>query len=103
MSMCGLPSYTVQQHIASRPNKSYSCIYFELLLTNQSIYTSIYNIFIKRNSVFVGTIFAGAFVFQPLFDTGINKWYEAHNKGKLWKDVKLTIGGGDDDEEEDDE
>jgi ubiquinol-cytochrome c reductase subunit 9 len=50
---------------------------------------------IKRNSVFVGTIFAGAFVFQPVFDDAVNVWYENHNKGKLWKDVKAKLAAGD--------
>lgn len=49
----------------------------------------------KRNSVFVGTIFLGAFIFQSSFDTLMNKWWEAHNKGKLWKDVKPRFVGND--------
>ena len=64
-------------------------------------FSSIYKTFFKRNAVFVGTIFAGAFVFQTVFDTAITSWYENHNKGKLWKDVKARIaaGDGDDDDE----
>ncbi|KAH3899053.1 ubiquinol--cytochrome-c reductase subunit 9 SCDLUD_004475, partial [Saccharomycodes ludwigii] len=65
-----------------------------------SFYSTIYNVFFKRNSVFVGTVFLGAFAFETSFDTAITDWYENHNKGKLWKDVKLTLGesGKDDDE-----
>lgn len=56
----------------------------------------------KRNSVYVATIFAGAFAFQAFFDSSVTKWYENHNKGKLWKDVKgKFLEGGE--EEEDDE
>ncbi|SCV03480.1 LAMI_0H08482g1_1 [Lachancea mirantina] len=67
-------------------------------------FSTIYNIFFKRNAVFVGTVFASAFVFQAAFDTAVTSWYEAHNKGKLWKDVKLTLGeSGDDGDDEDDE
>ncbi|ODV78411.1 ubiquinol-cytochrome C reductase, partial [Suhomyces tanzawaensis NRRL Y-17324] len=55
----------------------------------------------KRNSVYVATIFGGAFAFQGFFDYAVTSWYENHNKGKLWKDVKLKfVEGGD---EEDDE
>ncbi|XXZ99781.1 qcr9 subunit 9 of the ubiquinol cytochrome-c reductase complex [Meyerozyma guilliermondii] len=54
----------------------------------------------QRNSIFVATIFAGAFAFESSFDVAVTKWYENHNKGKLWKDVKgKFIEGGDDDDE----
>lgn len=45
----------------------------------------------------------GAFAFQGLFDVGVTRWYENHNKGKLWKDVKLKLKGdnGADDDEDD--
>ncbi|AMD22798.1 HHR029Wp [Eremothecium sinecaudum] len=63
-------------------------------------FSKLYSAIFKRNSVFVGTIFASAFVFQAAFDTALTSWYESHNKGKLWKDVKLTLEGGDDDDDE---
>ncbi|KAK6464225.1 putative subunit of the ubiquinol-cytochrome c reductase complex [Scheffersomyces coipomensis] len=58
--------------------------------------------FFQRNSIYVATIFGGAFAFQTFFDVTVTKWYENHNKGKLWKDVKVKFleGAG---EEEDDE
>ncbi|CDR40689.1 CYFA0S05e03312g1_1 [Cyberlindnera fabianii] len=68
-----------------------------------SFYSTIYNIFMKRNSIFVSTIFFGAFLFQPGFESGINKWWDYHNKGKLWKDIKGKIGESGEEEEEDDE
>ncbi|MCH0628403.1 hypothetical protein JNB11_00195 [Kocuria palustris] len=46
-------------------------------------------------------MFAGAFVFESWFDAAVTKWYDNHNKGKLWKDVKgkfIEQDGGDDDE-----
>lgn len=58
---------------------------------------------LRRNSLFVSTIFVGAFAFQASFDSGVTKWYENHNKGKLWKDVKGKFLEGGDDEDEDDE
>lgn len=51
----------------------------------------------------MGTVFASAFVFQAAFDSGVTRWYEAHNKGKLWKDVKLKLGEAGEDDDEDDE
>ncbi|CCF57825.1 hypothetical protein KAFR_0D01780 [Kazachstania africana CBS 2517] len=64
-------------------------------------FSTVYKVFFKRNSVFVGTIFLSAFVFQSVFDSGVTKWFEHHNKGKLWKDVKLQIPGAEEGEEED--
>lgn len=65
-------------------------------------FSSIYKTFFKRNSVFVGTVFVGALIFQTVFDSSITKWYENHNRGKLWTDVKARIGstGGDDDDDD---
>ncbi|KAF9449885.1 putative QCR9-ubiquinol--cytochrome-c reductase subunit 9 [Macrolepiota fuliginosa MF-IS2] len=53
-----------------------------------SLSTGIYNTLFKRNSVFVGTIFAGAFLFGVGFDTATTTFWERWNKGKLWKDIR---------------
>ncbi|PPQ69388.1 hypothetical protein CVT24_001657 [Panaeolus cyanescens] len=53
-----------------------------------SFSTTLYNTFFKRNSVFVGTVFAGAFAFGIGFDVGVTKFYDAWNKGKQWKDIR---------------
>ncbi|CCE92683.1 ubiquinol--cytochrome-c reductase subunit 9 TDEL_0E04400 [Torulaspora delbrueckii] len=66
-------------------------------------FSTLYKVLFKRNSVFVGTVFASAFVFQATFDSAVTKWYENHNKGKLWADVKQQLKDGGDDEDEDDE
>lgn len=50
--------------------------------------SSIYNVLFRRNSVFVPTIFLGAFAFSIGFDTATTKWWDAHNKG-----VSVEIGG----------
>ncbi|KAH3686298.1 hypothetical protein WICPIJ_002724 [Wickerhamomyces pijperi] len=70
------------------------------LTPHQSFYTTLYNTVFKRNSTFVGTIFFAGFLFQPALDSALTAWFENHNKGKLWKDVKLTLNGA---AEEDDE
>ncbi|KAA1466098.1 ubiquinol-cytochrome C reductase UQCRX/QCR9-like protein [Dentipellis sp. KUC8613] len=50
--------------------------------------TAFYNAFAKRNSVYVSTIFAGAFAFGVGFDVGINKLWDSWNRGKQWKDIR---------------
>ncbi|KAK9463346.1 ubiquinol-cytochrome C reductase [Lipomyces oligophaga] len=64
-----------------------------------AISTTIYNIFFRRNSIMVGSAFAGAFAFEMAFDTVTNKYWEAHNQGKLWKDIKYKYVTKDEDEE----
>lgn len=49
---------------------------------------TIYNLFIKRNSSYVSTIFAFAIVGGIAFDRITDSMWTAHNKGKLWKDFK---------------
>lgn len=71
-----------------------------VLFLLQSLNATIFNTFFKRNAVFVGTVFFGAFVFQGAFDSAVTSWYENHNKGKLWKDVKAQLNGGDEDDDE---
>ncbi|KAK9388628.1 cytochrome b-c1 complex subunit 9 [Lipomyces mesembrius] len=48
----------------------------------------IYNTFMRRNSVFVGTILVGAFAFEIGFDSTIDKLWDRLNSGKQWKDIK---------------
>ncbi|KAF9008719.1 cytochrome b-c1 complex subunit 9 [Cyathus striatus] len=50
--------------------------------------STVYNTFFKRNSVFVGSIFAGAFAFSIGFDLGVTAFYDRWNKGKQWKDIR---------------
>ncbi|KIM83807.1 hypothetical protein PILCRDRAFT_818833 [Piloderma croceum F 1598] len=47
-----------------------------------------YNAFVKRNSVFVSSIFVGAFAFGIGFDVGITAFWDRWNKGKQWKDIR---------------
>ncbi|GAA98125.1 uncharacterized protein L969DRAFT_16088 [Mixia osmundae IAM 14324] len=42
----------------------------------------------SRNSIYVGTIFFGAFAFGIGYDKATSAFWEYHNKGKLWADVK---------------
>lgn len=45
------------------------------------ITSTIYNVFIKRNAVFVTTIFTGAFAFGVGYDLATTAWWDAHNRG----------------------
>jgi len=42
----------------------------------------------RRNSVYVSSIFIGAFGFTMAFDSGLNAFYDRWNKGKQWKDIR---------------
>ncbi|KAF1820725.1 ubiquinol-cytochrome C reductase [Dissoconium aciculare CBS 342.82] len=52
------------------------------------ILSGIYSTFIRRNAVFLGTIFVGAFATEIAFDTGANYIWDQANKGRQWKDIK---------------
>ncbi|KAL2854462.1 ubiquinol-cytochrome C reductase [Aspergillus pseudoustus] len=49
---------------------------------------SIYQTLIRRNAVYLTSIFAGAFVFEVAFDTSTNKVWDTWNRGRQWKDIK---------------
>ncbi|KAI7934686.1 hypothetical protein MJO29_015949 [Puccinia striiformis f. sp. tritici] len=51
----------------------------------------IYNSIMKRNSTYVSTIFAGSFIFSIGFDTITSRWWEQHNKQKLWSTVRDNV------------
>ncbi|KAI0303187.1 cytochrome b-c1 complex subunit 9, partial [Russula brevipes] len=50
--------------------------------------TAFYNTLVKRNSVYVTSIFAGAFAFGIGFDVGVTKFWDSWNRGKQWKDIR---------------
>ncbi|CAL9735059.1 cytochrome b-c1 complex subunit 9, mitochondrial [Monosporozyma servazzii] len=62
-------------------------------------FQSIYKVVFRRNSVFVGTVFLGALIFQTSFDVGINKFWTSYNRGKLWEDVKYKLENSGEEEE----
>ncbi|PLB39562.1 cytochrome b-c1 complex subunit 9 [Aspergillus candidus] len=53
-----------------------------------TIASAIYQGLIRRNAVYLTSIFAGAFAFELAFDTGSNKVWDAINRGRQWKDIK---------------
>ncbi|KAI9632545.1 cytochrome b-c1 complex subunit 9 [Dioszegia hungarica] len=48
----------------------------------------VYSTLFKRNSVFVAAIFAGAFSFSIGFDVLTSAYWDMHNRGKQWKDIR---------------
>ncbi|KAL1410374.1 Cytochrome b-c1 complex subunit 9, mitochondrial [Vanrija albida] len=48
----------------------------------------IYNTLFRRNSVFVPTIFLAAFGFSIGFDLATSAFWDKHNAGKQWKDIR---------------
>ncbi|KAF3389401.1 hypothetical protein F1880_003435 [Penicillium rolfsii] len=55
---------------------------------------------IRRNAVFLTTIFAGAFAFELSFDTVSNKIWDSWNAGRQWKDIKPRYLTKEDEDEE---
>ncbi|KAI0688559.1 ubiquinol-cytochrome C reductase [Cytidiella melzeri] len=53
-----------------------------------SLANTFYNVFVKRNSVYVTSIFAGAFAFGIGFDVGVTSFWDKWNQGKQWKDIR---------------
>ncbi|THH33835.1 hypothetical protein EUX98_g359 [Antrodiella citrinella] len=53
-----------------------------------SFANTFYNALVKRNSVYVTSIFAGAFAFGVSFDLGVSSFWDNWNKGKQWKDLR---------------
>ncbi|TFL05638.1 ubiquinol-cytochrome C reductase [Pterulicium gracile] len=63
--------------------------------------TTIYNAVFRRNSVYVSTIFVGAFGFAVGYDKAVTAVWDRWNAGKQWKDIRhkyVTEGGSEDDE-----
>lgn len=58
--------------------KSLSCI---ISTTKMALARTFYNTFVKKNSVFVTTIFVSAFAFEVAFDTTTSKVWDNLNKG----------------------
>ncbi|KAH9999374.1 ubiquinol-cytochrome C reductase [Russula vinacea] len=60
----------------------------QLIHPSMALSTAFYNIFVKRNSVYVTSIFAGAFAFGIGFDVAVSNFWDNWNRGKQWKDIR---------------
>ncbi|BCR92744.1 cytochrome b-c1 complex subunit 9 [Aspergillus chevalieri] len=63
----------------------------------------IYQSIIRKNAIFLTSIFTGAFAFEIAFDSASNKIWDTINRGRQWKDIKPMYLNKADDEDEDDE
>ncbi|KAI0512465.1 cytochrome b-c1 complex subunit 9 [Xylaria bambusicola] len=50
--------------------------------------SALYNALFRRNYQMLGVVFAGAFVFEMAYDTGMNKIWDNMNRGRQWKDIR---------------
>ncbi|GAW25214.1 putative ubiquinol-cytochrome C reductase [Rosellinia necatrix] len=47
-----------------------------------------YNALFRRNTQMLGIVFASAFAFEMVYDTGMNKVWDNLNRGRQWKDIR---------------
>ncbi|KZT37629.1 ubiquinol-cytochrome C reductase, partial [Sistotremastrum suecicum HHB10207 ss-3] len=47
-----------------------------------------YNSIVRRNSIYVSSIFAGAFAFGVGLDLGVSSFWDRWNRGRQWKDIR---------------
>ncbi|KAI8869704.1 putative QCR9-ubiquinol--cytochrome-c reductase subunit 9 [Ramicandelaber brevisporus] len=56
--------------------------------TLNSFSRGLYQTVIRRNSTFMSAIVVGGLAFGAVFIEGTQAWFDYHNKGKQWKDIK---------------
>lgn len=54
-------------------------------------FEGLYRTFMRRNSVYIGFIFAGAFVGEKVLNGAIDAMWESSNKGKLYKHLEASL------------
>ncbi|WFD31187.1 qcr9 subunit 9 of the ubiquinol cytochrome-c reductase complex [Malassezia sp. CBS 17886] len=64
-----------------------------------SIANTFYNYIVRRNSIYVGTIFGTAFGFGIAFNMVTDYWWKQNNQGKLWEDVREKHAKADDEDD----
>ncbi|KAK6501970.1 hypothetical protein TWF481_009789 [Arthrobotrys musiformis] len=57
---------------------------------------SIYNTLIRKNWIFVGAIFGGAFGADIAFDVYSDRFWDWKNQGRQWKDIRHKYVQSDD-------
>ncbi|EZA57927.1 hypothetical protein DMN91_001465 [Ooceraea biroi] len=50
--------------------------------------TTLYNLVLKRTSTFMVVVVGATFFFERGVDVAAEKFWDSHNKGKLWKHIK---------------
>ncbi|GAB0137327.1 hypothetical protein EsDP_00005598 [Epichloe bromicola] len=53
----------------------------------------------RKNYAMLAAVFGAGFAFEVGFNNGVNKWWDNHNRGRQWKDIRNKyVEGGDEDE-----
>lgn len=53
-----------------------------------SVGGKIYNLFFKKSSTYLASLFVGVFVFEAVADQGATYIFDSINQGRQWKDIK---------------
>ncbi|XP_021728650.1 cytochrome b-c1 complex subunit 9-like [Chenopodium quinoa] len=53
------------------------------------LWEGLYRVFMRRNSVYVTFVIAGAFVGERAVDYGVHKLWEYNNQGKRYEDISV--------------
>ncbi|KAI6785960.1 uncharacterized protein J7T54_006299 [Emericellopsis cladophorae] len=53
-----------------------------------SITGQLYSVLFKKNYAMLATVFGAGFAFEMGFNTGMNKLWDHHNRGRQWKDIR---------------
>lgn len=61
-----------------------------------AIISSIRQTWLRRNTVFLASVFTTALVAEIVLDSGIERFWEWNNRGKLWKDLEMKLNKAED-------
>ena len=59
--------------------------------TKNTLFSSIRQTWLRRNTFFLATVFGAALVGEIVIDGGVDRFWEWNNRGKLWKDLEAKI------------
>ena len=61
------------------------------MTSSSTLFSSLRRTWLHRNTFFLATVFTTALVAEIVTDGGVEKFWEWHNRGKLWKDLELKL------------
>ncbi|KKK23168.1 hypothetical protein P175DRAFT_0557352 [Aspergillus ochraceoroseus IBT 24754] len=99
--MAGAIASAIYQHVSPSPGPPINGPDRSLLALLTRYSRTVSRGLIRRNAVYLTSIFAGAFAFEIAFDSTTNKIWDTMNRGRQWKDIKYQYVNKA--EEEDDE
>ncbi|KAG0452212.1 hypothetical protein HPP92_025795 [Vanilla planifolia] len=57
--------------------------------SGRGIWEGLYRVLMRRNSIYVTFVIAGAFVGERMVDYGVHKLWEHNNVGKRYEDIPV--------------